>query len=186
MFAGFQRSLIYHPVKSDELSASKSGLSQAVIDLAVETDDGLTLHGWLALSGPKELALPVDSKTELSQDRPLVIVYPGNAGNRAGRTCLLQAFDELGADSIIFDYRGYGDNAGLPSEANIARDARAIWDHATNELNVPARRIVLYGESLGGGVAVRLANDLCQNGVEPGGLIIQSSFNSLVGIPSSG
>ena len=81
---------------------------------------------------------------------------------------------------MIFDYRGYGDNPGKPSEANFLRDARVIWDYATKELNVPARRIVLYGESLGAGSAVRLAGDLSAEGIEPGGLVVQSSFNSLI------
>jgi fermentation-respiration switch protein FrsA (DUF1100 family) len=62
----------------------------------------------------------------------------------------------------------------------LTRDARAIWNYAVDDLKVPANRIVLYGESLGGGVATRLAANLCTDGIEPGGLIIQSSFNSLV------
>ena len=180
MFAWFQRSLIYHPTKSKTLPASDSGLSQAVTDVTVQSHDNLTLHGWLALAGQRKSSLPADTKALLSQGRPLVIVYSGNGGNRSHRAHLLHTFGELGADAMIFDYRGYGENSGKPSEANIARDARVLWNYATKELGVPARRIVLYGESLGGGVATRLAGDLCKEGLEPGGLIVQSSFNSLV------
>ena len=180
MLAWFQRSLIYHPAKSKDLSASDSALSEAVVDVAVKSHDGLTLRGWLVLSGQKKSSLPVDIKQLLSQGHPLVIVFPGNAGNRAYRTHLLHTFGVLGADSMIFDYRGYGENPGKPSEANFLRDARAIWDYATTELGVSARRIVLYGESLGAGSAVRLAADLSTEGIEPGGVIVQSSFNSLV------
>lgn len=180
MLAWFQRSLIYHPAKCQALPASESGLSQAVVDVTVKSLDGLTLHGWLALSGQKKSSRSVDTKQLLAQGHPLVIVFPGNAGNRANRAHLLHTFGMLGADSMIFDYRGYGENPGKPSEANFIRDARAIWDHATQELGVPARRIVLYGESLGAGSAVRLAADLSGERIEPGGLIVQSSFNSLV------
>lgn len=180
MLAWFQRSLIYHPAKSKDLPASDSGLSEAVVDVAVKSHDGLTLRGWLALSGQKKSSLPVDVKQLLSQGHPLVIVFPGNAGNRAHRAHLLHTFGVLGADSMIFDYRGYGENPGKPSEANFIRDARAVWDYATTELGVSARRIVLYGESLGAGSAVRLAADLSAEGIEPGGVIMQSSFNSLV------
>ena len=178
MLAWFQRSLIYQPAKTKPLVAKDTGLSQMVVDVTVKTHDGLTLHGWLVAAGPRKSSLPVDPKTLLSH--PLVIVFPGNAGHRGYRTDLLQTFGELGADAMIFDYRGYGENPGKPSEANFIRDARVIWNYATKELGVPARRIVLYGESLGGGTAVRLAGDLCRDGIEPGGLVVQSSFNSLV------
>ena len=178
MLAWFQRSLIYHPTKTKPLTAKEAGLSQTVVDVTVKSQDGLTLHGWLVAAGPKKSSLPIDPKTLLSH--PLVIVFPGNAGHRGYRAELLRVFGELGADAMIFDYRGYGENSGKPSEANIARDARVLWNYATKELGVPARRIVLYGESLGGGVATRLAGDLCKEGIEPGGLIVQSSFNSLV------
>lgn len=180
MFAWFQRSLIYIPTKSDRLLARDSSLPQAVVDVQVTTADKLVLNGWLALAGQPASATPVDVPALLEQGRPLVIVFPGNGGHRAGREYLLHALGSLGADAMIFDPRGYGDNEGQPSEANLTRDAQAIWKYATDELKVPARRIVLYGESLGGGVATRLASDLCSAGVEPGGLIIQASFNSLV------
>lgn len=178
MLAWFQRSLIYHPTKAKSLVVKEAGLSQTAVDVTIKTHDGLTLQGWIVAAGPRKSSLPVDPKALLSH--PLVIVFPGNAGHRGYRAHLLKVFGELGADAMIFDYRGYGENPGKPSEANFVRDARAIWNYATKELGVPARRIVLYGESLGGGVATRLAGDLCKEGTEPGGLIVQSSFNSLV------
>ncbi len=180
MIVWFQRSLIYHPSKSNQLSAQEAGVPQAVSDVTVRTHDGLTLHGWLALAGQKKSGLPPDSRELLAQGRPLVLLFPGNAGNRANRTSLLNTFGQLGADAMIFDHRGYGDNEGKPSEANIIRDARTIWNYATRDLGVPAERIVLYGESLGGGIAIRLASELCRDRIEPGGVIAQSTFNSLV------
>ncbi len=181
MLAWFQRSLIYHPTKSPSLKAGIAQLPQAVVDVTVKSHDGLTLHGWLSLSGQeKKTERPIDVKAVLSQGYPLVIVFPGNAGNRANRAHLLHTFNTLGADALIIGYRGYGDNAGEPSEANFKRDARTVWDFVTKELGVPAQRIVLYGESLGGGVATRLAGDLCEEGIEPRGLIVQSGFSSLV------
>jgi uncharacterized protein len=178
MLAWFQRSLIYQPTKTKALAATEAGLSQTVMDVTVKTHDDLSLHGWLTAAGPRKSSLPVDPKTLLSH--PLVIVFPGNAGHRGHRAHLLETVGKLGADAMIFDYRGYAENPGKPSEANFIRDARSLWNYATKELGVPPHRIVLYGESLGGGVAVRLAGDLCREGIEPGGLIVQSSFNSLV------
>lgn len=180
MLAWFQRSLIYIPTKSDRLFAQDSSLPQAVVDVQVTTVDNLVLNGWLALAGQSASEKPADVAALLDDGRPLVIIFPGNGGNRAGREYLLHALGSLGADAMVFDPRGYGDSEGQPSEANLTRDAQTIWKYATDQLKVPARRIVLYGESLGGGVATRLASDLCSAGVEPGGLIIQASFNSLV------
>lgn len=180
MFAWFQRSLIYHPTKSDWLLSQESDLAQAVTDIEVVTHDKLTLHGWLALGSERKSAEKPDVPKLLSQGRPLVIVFPGNGGHRAMRQHLLHSLCHWGADAMIFDHRGFGDNDGSPTETHLIRDAHAVWNFATGELKVPAHRIVLYGESLGGGVATRLAADLCAEGVEPGGLIIQSSFSSLV------
>ncbi len=180
VLAWFQRSLIYHPTKSDSLAAKMSKLRQAVADVQVNSHDNLVLNGWLALAGQKRSTDAPDVPVLLAQGHPLVIVFSGNGGNRAGRQYLLHALGSLSADVMIFDHRGFGDNDGKPTEAHLARDARAIWKFATEELKVPASRIVLYGESLGGGVATRLAGDLGREGIEPGGLIVQSSFNSLV------
>jgi len=180
MIAWFQRSLIYVPTKSDRLLARDSPLSQPVVDVQVTTADKVVLNGWLALGGESHAATSTDIPKLLTHGRPLVIVFPGNGGHRGGRAYLLETLVSLGADAMIFDHRGFGDNSGKTTEANLTRDAKAIWKYATDELKVPARRIVLYGESLGGGIATRLASDLCASGVEPGGLVIQASFNSLV------
>lgn len=179
MLAWFQRSLIYYPTKSHDLAASNAETTQAVVDVQVTTHDGLRLNGWLALSGEKRTAPPNVPK-HLAQGRPLVIIFPGNGGHRAMRQYLLQLLGTLGADALIFDHRGFGDNPGNPTEYQLTKDAQSIWKYATEELKVPPQRIVLYGESLGGGVASRLAGDLGGQGIEPGGLVIQASFDSLV------
>ena len=186
LLAWFQRSLIYHPTKVKALPASSSRLDHAVFDVTVKSHDDQTLNGWLMIAGQRPSALRGDLKLLLhpkkptKETRPLVIVIPGNAGHRAYRSHLLHTFGELGVDALICDYRGYGDNSGKPSEANFVRDARAVWDYVHKTLEVSPQRIVLYGESLGGGVAVQLASDLCRDGIEPSGLIVQSSFDSLV------
>ena len=180
MLAWFQRTLIYHPSKSDKLKAQDSHLEQAVADVQVTSHDKLILNGWITLADQRRSPDPPDLETLQARERPLVIVFPGNAGNRSARETLLQILGSSGADAMIFDHRGFGDNTGNPSEYHLARDARAIWKFVTEELKVPKERIVLYGESLGGGVATRLAGDLGKDGIEPGGLIVQSSFNSLV------
>ena len=112
----------------------------------------------------------------------MILYFPGNAGNRAKRFRQFEVLTSRKAHVLLVDYRGYGDNAGKPSEQDFARDARSIWNQLTTELGVPPHRVVIYGESLGGGVATRLASDLCREGIEPGGLIVQSTFSSLVAV----
>ena len=101
------------------------------------------------------------------------------AGNRAYRVDEFDLFTELKADVICFDYRGFGDNVGKPSEAAFAADAQAIWWYMTEALHIDPRRIVIFGESLGGGVATRLASELSAAGTPPAGLVLRSTFTRL-------
>ncbi len=180
----FQRSLIYHPTRCERMAATDFKLLQMSVDQVVTTHDGLKLNGWLTLARVRRTTEPVDVKQALAAGRPLILFFPGNAGNRSYRATQFDVMGSLDAHMLIVDYRGYGDNPGHPSEADMARDARSIWNHLTTDLDVPPHRIVIYGESLGGGVATRLASELCQEGIQPGGLIIQSTFSSLVDVAS--
>lgn len=69
---------------------------------------------------------------------------------------------------LVFDYRGYNRSAGIPSEAGTYSDARGAWAYATGELGWPRGRLIVWGQSLGGAVAVKLCCDLLEE--EPGGL----------------
>ena len=97
---------------------------------------------------------------------------------------LFRSLVRSGAEVCCFDYRGYGENPGSPTEADLHRDARAAWNHLTRSLKIPERRIVLLGESLGGGVATHLAADLCTADEVPGGLVLRSTFNTLTSAAS--
>jgi uncharacterized protein len=83
-------------------------------------------------------------------------------------------FHDLGLATLIIDYRGYGRSGGTPSEQGTYLDAAAAWQHATQVLGFTADRIVLFGESLGGGVAAQLATT-----TRPGALVLASSFTSV-------
>jgi fermentation-respiration switch protein FrsA (DUF1100 family) len=181
----FQRSLIYQPHRCERLWASSARLLIAVTDVTVRSHDGLELHGWLTLAGTSRRSDSIDVKQLLAAGHPVVLFFPGNAGDRSRRAAQFDVFGSLNAHVVLVDYRGYADNPGKPSEANFARDARSVWNHLTQELGVPPQRIVIYGESLGGGVATRLASELCLEGIEPGGLIVQSTFSSLVTVAQS-
>lgn len=164
----FQRRLIFQPTKVAWLSAAEfSSPGEAITDVELTTDDGLTLHGWRFAA--------INAETP----RRLVIYFPGNAGCRRDRLADCADFTRLGCDVILFDYRGYGDNAGSPTEAKLAADAQAIWRLATGPEGYSPAEIVLFGESMGGGVATRLAAECAQRGEPVAALILNSTFASL-------
>ena len=181
MLAGIQRSMIYIPYPAKTLPAQVAALTPGrVHDVVTRTEDDLELRGWLILA-PGQLAKTADELQEqLAKGRPVVLYFGGNAANRSYRLTDVEALNQAGADVLIFDSRGYGDSPGEPTEEGLARDSRAIWTFATETLEIEPSRIMLFGESLGGGVAVRLAQELSQKQTPLGGLILRSTFSSLV------
>ncbi|MFQ5731818.1 MAG: alpha/beta hydrolase [Planctomycetaceae bacterium] len=175
-----QRKLIYHPSRTGRLYAADARLPKgAVHDVAVTTRDGLTLHGWHFLANGQTAHSAAECDAHLRAAKWVVLYFHGNAGDRKKREFDCQPFTKAGADVLHFDYRGYGDNAGSPSERDFTADARSIWTYAVETRKVPASRIVIFGESLGGGVATRLAGETCAAGTPPGGLILTATFSSL-------
>ncbi|HEY9738438.1 MAG TPA: alpha/beta fold hydrolase, partial [Trichocoleus sp.] len=86
------------------------------------------------------------------------------------------AFRQLGFSVLVFDYRGYGRSGGsFPSEQQVYEDGRAAWNYLRHERGIPAEQIVIYGESMGGAIAL----DLAVKHPEAAGLIMQSSFTSM-------
>src|SRR5207245_2914097 len=126
--------------------------------------DGLGLGGWF---------VPADGP----ETRFTMIVFNGNAGHRAMRAPLAAAVGAHGVATLLFDYRGYGGNPGQPSEEGLARDARAARAYLASRRDVDAARVVYFGESLGTGVAVRLATE-----ERPRALILRSPFPSLADV----
>lgn len=180
MLVSLQRSLIYQPFVEKPLSAQQAGFgSGRAHDVITKSEDGLDLHGWLILAKGHAAGTGKELDAKLAEGRPIALYFGGNAANRSYRTPEVEALASAGADVLIFDYRGYGDNFGEPSEEGLARDALAVWRFATESKKIEPGRIVLFGESLGGGVAVRLAEEFCQKQTPPGGLILRSTFSSL-------
>jgi fermentation-respiration switch protein FrsA (DUF1100 family) len=180
MLAFLQRSMIYHPHRESPLDPADVDLPPGhVFSLHTMAEDGTRLNGWHILPRHEHATTEEDCDGILTSGRLLLLYFPGNAGHRAYRLPEFSVLTDAGANVFLFDYRGYGDNSGYPSEEKLAADARAVWRYATGNRGVPADRIVLYGESIGGGVAVRLAAELSAAGTPPGGLILRSTFSSL-------
>jgi fermentation-respiration switch protein FrsA (DUF1100 family) len=185
MLALLQRTLIYHPLRAATIQPEDLEWPRGQVHtIELRTHDGLVLRGWHILPDGQQAQNANECDRALQSGQPLVIYFPGNAGHRAYRGEEIAVFTRQGAQVFLFDYRGYGDNPGSPSEALLARDAASIWDYATRERKVPAERIVVYGESLGGGIAVRLAAERCAAGDRPAALVLRSTFCSLVAVAS--
>ena len=106
--------------------------------------------------------------------RGTVLMCHGNGGNIGDRLHPIGLFHELGLNVLIFDYRGYGESAGSPSEAGTYQDAHAAWLYLVEKRATPPGTIVVFGRSLGGAVAAGLAER-----VAPVALILEATFTSI-------
>jgi fermentation-respiration switch protein FrsA (DUF1100 family) len=143
----FEEKFIYFPTRGDV------GTSPGE-DVWIATPDGLKLHAWY-FPHPKAKAT--------------ILHLHGNAGNLRDRRDLVRELQALGVNVLAIDYRGYGRSDGTPGESGLYVDARAAYDWLLTKTT--ADRIVIHGESLGGGPACELAST-----VPCGGLILQSTF----------
>ena len=135
----FQRQLIYHPSQF-MASPAQAGVAE-MQTLSVTTDDGLALTFWY------RPALP---------GQPTLVFFHGNGGNLSGRGFKARPYLDAGFGVVLAAYRGYGGNPGKPSETGLYADARAQLGFLRRQGVAPAQW-VLYGESLGSGVAVQMA-----------------------------
>jgi hypothetical protein len=181
MLAFLQRSLIYAPSRVPAVNGIDAGLTeQQAHPISLTAADGLVLNGWHVTGMGRQCADRAACDRRLAEGKPVFLFFSGNAAHRGRRGPTFSFLTSFDADLFVFDYRGYGDNPGRPSEQALADDARAVWKYATVGRNIAPERIVLFGESLGGGVATRLAAELCQAGTPPGGLVLCATFSSLV------
>ena len=156
----FQRTLIYFPLDHVP-SPSEVGLAE-VETVTFPTEDGFVLSGWFVPSRAAAVS-------------GTVIVFNGNAGNRAYRAPVASTLRAHGFQVLLFDYRGYGGNGGRPTEPGLLVDARAARAYLLSRVDVDASRLVYFGESLGSAVAIALAAEH-----SPAAIVLRSPFTSLV------
>ena len=153
----FQSRYVYYPSSTVHADPEDIGLDFQDLRLTVEDE---TVHAW---------AVPP------SADSSKWVVYcHGNAGNIGHRLDMIQLFHELGFGVMIFDYRGYGESTGKPTEANTYADALAAWNWLTAEHGVAEEDVIVFGRSLGGAIAAWLAVE-----TSPGALVLDSAFTSI-------
>ncbi len=152
-----EKKSLYYPLREIDGTPRDIGLDYE--DVRVMTRDGVRISGWFIPSG---------------SSRATLIFSHGNGGNISHRLEKIKILNGLGLDVLIFDYRGYGGSKGSPSEKGLYLDAEAVYDYLVNQKKIPARKIVGYGESLGGAVIIDLAGKH-----ELGGIIVEGAFSSV-------
>lgn len=155
----FQGALLYHPDIGRESRRTPEDVGLNYETVWLTTEDNVRIEAWFV---PAPAA------------RGVVLLAHGNAGSIAYRVDYAPLFHRLGFSLLLLEYRGYGRSEGKPSEEGTYADARAAWRHLVMERGIPAERIVLVGESLGGAVVARLAADQ-----RPAALVLASSFVSV-------
>ena len=154
----FEHRSLYFPMEEIEVVPSAIGL--AYEDVYFETEDGVKINAWFVAAENSEYTL---------------LFSHGNGGNISHRVEKIGMLNKLGLDVFIFDYRGYGKSSGRPSEKGFYRDMQAAYNYLVSEKNIQPERIIPYGESLGGPVAVDLASRK-----KVRALITESAFSSTV------
>ena len=150
--------MVYFPER--ELTATPADVGLAYEDVSLTAADGTKLRGW---------HVPGESRTTL-------LWLHGNAGNISHRVDnIAMLVQKTGIGVFIIDYRGYGRSEGKPSEKGLYMDAEAAFEHMTTDLGLdPEEDIVLFGRSLGVGVAVEMATRHRVRSV-----VVESGFTSV-------
>ena len=153
------RFMVYFPEREIHITPSEVGLEYS--DVFLTTSDGLRIHAWY---------VPGESNTTL-------LWLHGNAGNISHRVDNIAVLNSLtGIGVLIVDYRGYGLSEGSPSESGLYLDAEAAFAYLVSDLGLDSKQdIVLFGRSLGVGVAAEIATRHAVRCV-----ILESGFTSTI------
>jgi fermentation-respiration switch protein FrsA (DUF1100 family) len=148
---------LYYPLKTIEANPGDIGLYYE--DIILTTGDGVDINLWY---------IPADGPAAT------IIFCHGNGGNISHRLEKIRILNGVGLNVLIFDYRGYGSSGGSPSEEGLYLDADVVFSYLVHIRKVPSDRLILYGESLGAAVAIKLAGKHTVAGI-----IIEGGFSSV-------
>ncbi len=136
----WQRALIYAAGKDSNPLPSSVGVAEFQ-PITITAQDGIPLQAWWAPPKPQQ---------------PVIMYFHGNAGNITERGITMRPYLEQGYGIFLLEYRGYAGNPGTPSETAFYQDAQTALDFVKDQ-HIPEQCIVIYGESLGSGVATQMA-----------------------------
>ena len=154
----FEDLFIFQPATWEDRNwAQLSGLPLEEVWLPV--DETVTVFGWFIDAGPTT---------------PVLLWCHGNAGNVSHRLENIRQLYQRGISVMIFDYRGYGQSTGEPSEAGLYQDALASYDYLIQQRRISPERLIIFGRSLGSSVAGEVAIRRTS-----AGLMLEGSFPSI-------
>ncbi|OQA03079.1 MAG: putative aminoacrylate hydrolase RutD [Planctomycetes bacterium ADurb.Bin401] len=155
-----QPRFIFNPTKNEPYTPANIGLPYEKVLL--RTPDRLILNAWFIPAHNAEIT---------------ILFCHGNGGNISYILDSVNIFNELGYNTFVFDYRGYGTSQGTPTEQGTYIDAQTAYDWLTHTKAIHPKDIIIFGRSLGGSIAANLASN-----VKAKGLIIESAFTSYADI----
>jgi fermentation-respiration switch protein FrsA (DUF1100 family) len=157
-----ERALVFHPADRT-VRLPPSELALAVEPVTFRAADSTRIAAWVIPAAAGDSA-------------PWMLICHGNYGNigYGGRPRFYADMRDLGINLLAFDYRGFGASEGASDERGVYEDARAAYDWLRRERHVPESRIVIFGHSLGSGVATELATH-----VHAAALIVEGAFTSV-------
>ncbi len=139
--------MLFRPLRASEDWVDPSTFHLTIEDVELEMGDGTRIHGWWC---------PLE---ETGQVAGALLYCHGNAGNLSHRAYAIPSWKKyLRMPLFIFDYPGYGRSEGKPNEAKCYAAAEAAYNWLIQIKGISPGRIIIYGGSLGGGVAVDLAS----------------------------
>ena len=153
----YQRNLLYHP---NENNYSGDKISVDIKKVKIQTSDNIELLGWYHEKNLK------DYKT--------LVYFHGNAGSLENRIHKLNHFEDMNINFLIIAWRGFSGNSGKPTEQGLYEDGKSAINWLLNK-GVEEQNIVIYGESLGTGVATHLSQ--YRNFA---GIILETPFTSMI------
>ena len=156
----YQPNLLYFPdMPTRQIQATPEVIGLEYESLTLTSSDDEQLDAWF---------IPADPA------RGTVLFCHGNAGNISHRLDSIRIFNDLGLSVLIFDYRGYGQSTGRPTEKGTYKDADAAWQYLVEQRGTQPENIILFGRSLGASIAADLATRQPAAGV-----ILESAFTSV-------
>lgn len=186
LFLG-QRYLLYRPKAELSMLPNATAFNLRYEDVWIPIAGSHDrLHGWWVPSpSPREhYAVLADEPVKVLTTTTTMLYFSGVGRNIGDYNYLARvaAFHQLGFSVLVVDYRGYGRSEGsFPSEQQMYEDSQAAWLYLCNSRRLQPQQIVMYGESLGGAIAL----DLAVKHPEADGLIMQSSFTSMLDVVES-
>ena len=153
----FQRNLMYHPNENNYFGDK---LEVEIEKVKITTSDNINLLGWFHNKNLKKF------KT--------IVYFHGNAGNLDNRIYKLNYFKNMDVNFLIIAWRGFSGNEGKPSEEGLYEDGRSTINWL-KDLGLSEKDMIIYGESLGTGVATEVVKNN-----EFAGLILETPFTSMI------